>query len=304
MKKLISLFLAATLFVVCFVACKDAASTDAFHAAHVDSEVNQGQIEESTTEPKEEKIVSDEQEKSKPKETNKQETQQEDLIVPSKEDTVSKEQEKTESPKPEQHEASSNSSKVDSAVSDVQSELSDKEIHGDEAREQLTFVSNETFEIWLKKGSGSFEKERNDILQQATNQSFMYYALVGDLSRFGIPQNITYDLPFRRLCYRFVSDNQISLEIASCDTASGFDETYEKNKKRYSDNMNGYYAMMDDGITYYYTKGPNFTSILWRQFGRTHYAFVYQNRDKLEEIIPLLKLEQVTVNLNSDHVTQ
>ncbi len=90
-------------------------------------------------------------------------------------------------------------------------------------------------------------------------------------------------------------------------------DTYDIFVENVAKNTEWYYASVVDGITFYYTYIPsrkNF-SVVWKQYGKVMEAgckkvdldetTVHQ---KAQQLIPLIKIEQVTVPLNSDHVTQ
>ena len=56
---------------------------------------------------------------------------------------------------------------------------------------------------------------------------------------------------------------------------------------------------------YVYCKNTNGSyGIVWKQNGLYHSASLSSHTDQIEEILPLLKVERVSLQSNSDHVTQ
>ncbi len=182
-----------------------------------------------------------------------------------------------------------------------QNKPSADDIHGMPAlKDNPTFVSENAFKTWLTKGSGQFEEDRNTALQQAANQKFIYYRPSGDFSQYGSLTNIEYSATHQKLTYWIYQNKAPSVEISVYCMDSGWDEIYDK---LYSAGPDAFKHITYDGIEYHYFN-PKETLVIWEQFGTTHIAGIHQNKDQVEDIIPLLKLEQVTVPLNSDHVTQ
>lgn len=267
MKIMISILLAITVLALCFTACSESPAetkTDVKAVNNTESAVV-SQVEQPI--PEEEKA----EQNSAPVE---QQDQTNETSVPT-----------------EQPESTPNQSTVTIAPEDI---------HGDIAINNPTFVSEAALKAWLIQGSGRYEEERGNALQQANNQKFVYYRPSGDLSQYGALTSIEYDTMHQEVVYSYFQNGELAIEVFSYLTDSSWEDLYN-NFSAADPKM--FKHVTCDNIEYHYYS-PKHTTVIWEQFGYTHAAKVYQNKDKIEEIIPLLKLEQVTVNLNSDHVTQ
>jgi len=276
MKKALSVILAIMLFAVCFTACSESPAETKTDAKPVE---NANSVVVSQAEGSADDTVQPTPEASQPQQNSAPAQQQEQTNEPSL---------------PTQQPASTPNQPTTT--------VTPEEIHGDIAREYPTFVSEQALQTWLKQGSGQYEKERTDILQQANSQKFIYLRPACDLSQYGELTRIKANAVNQEISYYYQVNNSASIEIFSYWTNSA--EDLYLFFKDHAEKKGGIYSIEANDIQYYYVKGGAFSSVVWQQYGFTHSAFVHQNRDKIEEIIPLLKLEQVTVNLNSDHVTE
>ena len=297
MKKLLSIVIVCILLSSCFTACKIA---DNYTTPKTPTDVKQETteavsdflVEESTSDEKIANTVESEQES--PEDRNEetfvdQETQKQESAI---EDASSQISESAVLTKPKEESNNDDS-------------LTSEEIHGDATRDDPTFLSDETFVFWLKNGSDSFVDQRTDFLQQTVNQTFVYYRPANDLSSYGTFNLLECPVLGKRYRYYYSKNDQASIKIGVQCNDSTFEEMYIMAKERFENNQNGYRYMVHDGIEYYYyDAGSSMTLVYWQQFGETQFAHVYQNRDKIEEIIPLLELEQVTVKLNDDAVVK
>ncbi len=89
------------------------------------------------------------------------------------------------------------------------------------------------------------------------------------------------------------------------------DDTFKKEqflqgKQEYLQGKPARYSVTVDNIAYVYYYNEDFESavVYWEQFGKYHSANILRTPNQLDQILPLLKLEQVTVDLANDHVTQ
>jgi len=188
-----------------------------------------------------------------------------------------------------------------------------EEIHGDIAREYPTFVSEQALQTWLQKGSGAYETDRSNYLMQASKSNIVnYYHPSEDLIKLVSSNEIVLHTPSNTYIYQYIFDDGKELTL-SLNTAKipGFyesDESFLENKKQgYLMGEKGYQYYKDPktGIEFYWNDADyDTTQIAWMQYGLVQFASFTGHKDILDELLPYLALEQVTVNLNSDHVTQ
>ncbi len=280
MKKALSVILAIMLFAVCFTACSESPAETKTDAKPIDNapSVVVSQVEQPTPE------------EGQPQQNSAPAQQQEQT---------------NETSLPTQQPASTPNQPTTT--------VTPEKIHGDIGREYPTFVSEQALQTWLQKGSGAYEKDRSDYLMQASkSNSVVYYQPSEKLLDFVTLDSIELHTPSQIYSYRYLFDDGKSLTvIVRTAQIKGFfehDETYLNDKKQgYLNGQKGYgyYKDPQTGTEFYWDPADyNTTQIAWTQYGLIHSASVTGHADVLSQLIPHLVLEQVTVNLNSDHVTQ
>ncbi|MBR6548234.1 MAG: hypothetical protein IKT68_01695 [Clostridia bacterium] len=280
MKKYITFILLAGLLLSCFAGC------------------NQDEVDSTNVTPTE--VTSNDLTENQPEVQENKETQQDQSAVSQDSDAINDE-------KPDQNEA-----KQEPASNSVK--VNPTEIHGaDIAREYPTFVSEQALQTWLQKGSGAYETDRSDYLMQASKSNIVnYYHPSEDLIKLVSLNEIELHTPSNTYIYQYIFDDGKELTL-SLNTAKipGFyesDESFLENKKQgYLMGQKGYqyYKEPKTGIEFYWNYADyDTTQIAWMQYGLVQFASFTGHKDILDELLPYLVLEQVTVNLNSDHVTQ
>ena len=291
MKKLLSLLLTITLLAGCFAACNSQPVKDDSVAAPTAVEPTKEQVDDVVAESEEEQETDDKQQTEENKEpqeeikevepVTKKESQKQDKPVASK----------TEEKDPEEQE---------------ETKWTAEEIHGDEVRHDPTFLSVEAFEYWMKNGGDYYKDEHFDVLQQSKNQTFTYYRPVENFAPYGELSMFDCTGIGEQHHYYYTQEDRCVIEIAAyMYNDSEFEQSYMDAKENYKNGLKGNYCIISNGIEYYYSDGSSVAiAVYWQQFGKTQHAYIYQNRDKIKEIIPLLQLEQVTINLNSNQVVK
>ena len=173
----------------------------------------------------------------------------------------------------------------------------------DERIEYPTFTDEETMQNWFKGNvPGYFTNDRAVTLQQSKNQKIVYYRPTELLTQAGELINIEYDRGWY-VKYNYRTEAHCSITVLAC-LANHYDEFLQQDKEGYASGK--IERLIHNEIEYYYfvNQKSRETSVHWQQFGYTHMATIYNYQGNPDEIIPLLKLEQVTVPLNSDHVTE
>ncbi len=170
-----------------------------------------------------------------------------------------------------------------------------------------TFVSETALVSWIKNGSGKYESERANILQNAvTNQTIIYCSPTSSILEYVTLEQIEVVGNNLSLIYQYTFEDGNVLGIyPSRLTDTSWVDLYELRKQRYLYGEEDHGRIIANGIEYYYQFGAfESTMISWLQYGTAHSATIYGHRDQIDTLIPLLELEQVTVDLNNDHVTQ
>ncbi len=280
MKKALSVILAIMLFAVCFTACSESPAETKTDAKPIDNapSVVVSQVEQPTPE------------EGQPQQNSAPAQQQEQT---------------NETSLPTQQPASTPNQPTTT--------VTPEKIHGDIAREYPTFVSEQALQTWLQKGSGAYEKDRSDYLMQASKSNIVnYYHPSENLIKLVSLNEIELHTPSNTYIYQYIFDDGKELTL-SLNTAKipGFyesDESFLENKKQgYLMGQKGYqyYKEPKTGIEFYWNYADyDTTQIAWMQYGLVQFASFTGHKDILDELLPYLVLEQVTVNLNSDHVTE
>lgn len=179
-----------------------------------------------------------------------------------------------------------------------------------------TFTSLKDLKDWFQSGTQWAEDRANVMRQYTTDAITTYY-------RPSIPENhplftldyVEIHTPTGQIAYYYSfvdksideSLSGVGLSVAVLPTSY---DPYTTNYYKFLDCVNrseeGYSLVQADGIPFIcrYNKEFNSTRIYWMQNEVVHAAVIYGYHDQLDQIIPLLELEQVTVKLNNDQVVQ
>lgn len=190
--------------------------------------------------------------------------------------------------------------------------ITPEEIHGDIGREYPNFVSMDSLQTWLEFGSGAYESERRECLTQSSKGGMItFYQPSEELLKFVSLDQIEVHTPSQAYTfdYSFADGKKLSIVVENAQIPGFYENnaTYLDNKKQgYLTGKKGcgYYQDPQTGIEFYWDHGDFYTHIVWMQYGLVHRAMIAEHDDVLDNILPYLVLEQVTVPLNSDHVTQ
>ena len=293
MKKILMFTLCLVMIIACFTACKEAAEstepetkTDVSTPVVVDQQPQEeAQAEANVSEPaqEEEKVETDESE-------DEQEVVDSVSMVESK--SVDKNQ------KTEQTVTNDNDN--------------DKNTHEDIKQEYPTFKSEVALQKWLKGESDSFEEDRAIVLNNAKQENVVTYARPKISKDDNYSLNVTHietNQGVSTLCYSYApkikshSTSSISVFVRSHEVAA-LRESHEDAKKDANGEKEYYQSVRHGSIDYYYGYNPILDSfvIYWEQFGFIHSAIAEHVYEQIDQIIPLLELEQVTVKLNDDAV--
>ena len=297
MKKYITYILLACLLFSCFAGCKQTKTTP--------EEVTQTDVNETQAEVQEKTAVSEksEQFEEEAEPVTKKESQKQAV----KEETT-KESAKTPAAKKQSVSSKKEPATQSNPVTNqtVVSKIDPDDIHACVVESDPTFVSDEAFQIWLKQGSGKFETERSNYIQtNAKNQSITYYRLKNDLSQYvTIDYMESNEQHVATYVYKSHKNKYMTLNVGNADGES----LYEYFRKKAEENADGFSAVTDknnDVVFYVHHSDLSSVSVRWEQFGEFHSArFSQWDDDTVNDIIPLLVLEQVTINLNSDQVVK
>ena len=299
MKKYVVYILLTCLLLSCFAGCKQAETTP--------EEVTQTDVTQTQVEVQEDLVVAEESEQSEEEKEGEQSPSTVDKKQTVKEETVGQSTKTTATKKQSvstKKESTTQSKPV--ANQTVVSKVNPNDIHACVVESGPTFVSEEAFQIWLKQGSGKFETERSNYIQtNAKNQSITYYRLKNNLSQY-----VTLDYlesnehHIATYVYKSNKNEYMTLNVGNVDGES----LYKYYQKKAEENTDGYSAVTDKNnniVFYVHHSDLSSVSVRWEQFGKFHSVrFSQWNNDTVNEIIPLLALEQVTVNLNSDQVVK
>ncbi len=188
--------------------------------------------------------------------------------------------------------------------------------------EHPTFTTEAALQSWLKGNNTSyFANDRTQMMGTLSTNTAVTYrrpAIAANTAQSGYQLERISTYPSGNAIYfhyRSTTNPEEILEILPQN--DGFYnpalEMYEGAIERVEQNKEWNYSSVADGITFYYTYYPTKKNLAftWEQFGKIMKAScgkieldettVHQ---KAQQLIPLIKIEQVTVPLNSDHVTQ
>ena len=311
MKKYIIYILLTCLLLSCFAGCKqnevtptDVTPTDETQAKTIVTE----------TDTQKENSVSQEQPEASEEQSNLQEqsvtakkeaTAKKTTVTTRKEATAKKTTVTAQKEANTQSEPKSTSS-VTSKVVPVKKPIGNVTGYkSDEVVKLPTFTDEETMQNWFKGYVPDyFTEQRNATLQQNKNQKFVYYRPTKLLEQPGELNYIEYDQGwYVNYNYHASEYGYCTITVQAC-LANHYEQIFQWDKEAYAKGERE--RFIHDGIDYYYyvNEKTNALSVHWQQFGYTHMATIYNYQGKPEALIPLLKLDQVTINLNSDHVTQ
>ncbi|MBQ6819225.1 MAG: hypothetical protein IJP35_06435 [Clostridia bacterium] len=188
--------------------------------------------------------------------------------------------------------------------------------------EHPTFTTEAALQSWLK-GSNTeyFANDRTQMMGTLSANNKVTYrrpAIAANTAQSGYQLERISTYPSGNAIYfhyRSTTNLEEILEILPQN--DGFYnpalEMYEGAIERVEQNKEWNYSSVADGITFYYTYYPTKKNLAftWEQFGKIMKASCRKIdldettvHQKAQQLIPLIKIEQVTVPLNSDHVTQ
>ena len=187
-------------------------------------------------------------------------------------------------------------------------EIDPVKIHGDIAQNNPTFVSEQALQTWLQYGSGAYESERSQYLAQSKQAGKSdFYRLSKGIPPFlnlekielsGSSGDYTY------FCH-FEDGSFCNIAIDSGTTSELEEKLYNHTIELCQNKNEGSGVISIKGINFYYDeKAEQSMQIHWKQFDKFHSVSFKGNRDLLDDFVSYLVLEQVTVPLNSDHVTE
>ncbi len=177
-----------------------------------------------------------------------------------------------------------------------------------------SFTSVAGFKSWLQSG-GIEEEKRADLLNSVKNSStFSATAYcqpkIGDGNQMFQISKIDaypYSVIYR---YSFVKNSAVTgLKITTyvdanymTGIANIMEDTYAEIDSPETRVFDKYGFATVNGITYYYYHYPanDSTTIYWQINDNTYYAVYYGDYDQINEILPMLELEQVSYKINTD----
>ncbi len=200
-----------------------------------------------------------------------------------------------------------NKSPVSSTVSNIPNQ-SDKQQDGNPTElptyNPLTFTSVSQLEIFFQQGVAQ-NKEQEAALQTFHAQQNRYLRPIA-VKEWKL-QEIVAETSGMTYRYNFpVNKNDLQKEECDLKITVNYDdnESYNKLFDHIESNKSGVQLTVDN-IEYVYAPHVNNDgiTIVWKQFGITHAASLYSHTDQIETILPLLKIERVSLN-TTDLVTQ
>ncbi len=304
MKRTAILILCLVMIITCFTACKQDAKpttpeskTDVSTPAIVDQQ------------PKEE--VQAEADVSEPAQKEEKEPVQQSDDEQEETEPVSKVESKPTSKVESKPASKVEISPVDKTQKTEQTVSDDQNSYEEIKDDVPVFKSDVEFQKWLKGETISFEDARKVVLNTAKENAVTY-------ARPKISKDDNYrfneilveaNQGFSTICYRYVpkvknhSLSSVSIHAHSHDNAS-LRKSYEDAQKDANGEKEYYQYVRHGSIDYYleYNSVLDSFVIYWEQFGFIHTAIADHVYEQIEQILPLLELEQVTVKLNDDAV--
>ncbi len=295
MKKVLLYTLCMVMLLTCFTACKQDAKpttpeskTDVSTPAVVDQQPKeevQAEADETDQEPTEDAV----------------DKQVEDVVEDqevAKEPTVSKPAKPAVQSKPEEQ-------PIQNETVSTDTQQAAKDIHYDEAVDYPTFVSEDGFKVWLTKGSGLFEDERTNMLQQTNSQKFSYVhfsknkiaeVLSLDYLSLDTPLQISYE-------YHFLNSPDSTLRLT---VNSGTKDQLPGGYRLFAEYNTEPFCSKTIGVTQYNVYRLNqgdYLAYLLKD-GIYHSVNISNYSGDVEQLLSQLVIEKVTINLNSDLVTE
>ena len=180
--------------------------------------------------------------------------------------------------------------------------------------EYPSFTKESALKEWLLGNHADyFADKRGDMLSAMGNkETVVYYkpSIPANHSQFILKQ-INVHTPSSAMHYLYNGNDVLSAEltinVTTGSTAkfdSGFEEiykdikgVYEKTSNHYGEEVSGY-CYQQNGIEFFcsYDAVQQYWWIVWKQFDLYHYSTLHGHFDQIEEIIPLLYLQQVKVD--------
>lgn len=180
-----------------------------------------------------------------------------------------------------------------------------------------TFTGEGSLKNWLLgKNPEYFADDRGEVFSTMGNQGVVTYyrpSIPANHPLFMLSQ-INVHTPSGVMHYLYNGKDVLAAElvvgIANTNNGifkSSFEDTYNEIKDVYVNSttyspevVTGHYYQYK-GIDFYckYILEQQHTWIVWKQFGFAHYAVLHGRFDQIEEIIPLLYLQQVKVDNNA-----
>ncbi len=208
----------------------------------------------------------------------------------------------------------SDSSKVVSSQSvtkSKQDENSNSSYQCDIVIEHPTFTTEKELKNWfLGNGPASYEKDLPKALSALSDsKTLAYYRPLEALETKGFHlDKIEMQASTGNLTYTYGLKNSDAKLLVCADNSpdDAIQRAYKAILADYQAKLENASSYTHEGITYYcdYSPKAKQTIVLWKQFGYARMASVVGYDEPIEELIPLLKIEQVTLDLTSDKVTQ
>ena len=200
-----------------------------------------------------------------------------------------------------------NSVKSESKEEVMSFDTDDLQTEEDIIQEEVKFASEAELINWLKNQENPENQFSVDALATMQRENTITYLKpkVSEDSSLVELVEIGIDSASIHYCYRFLGEDTYSLTVFNCLT--DFDnEVYIRYQERVSNGKENYYYTEVNEIEYYYMRNEkeDATVIRWMQGDIPQVALLYGHFEQIDEILPLLELQQVTVQTNNDHVTQ
>lgn len=173
--------------------------------------------------------------------------------------------------------------------------------------EDPKFANLAEFEKWLKNQKNTenhFSADALTTMQQGNTLVYLKPNVLSENTSL-VFSRIKASADYLFYFYQF-ADSTDEFRVTVSLGGEDLQELYDLLKKNATEGKKDYYCTERNGITYYYKKQDlaDGTVFSWEQYGKTHAAKIAGHFEQIDEILPLLELQQVTVQTNNDHVTQ
>lgn len=176
-----------------------------------------------------------------------------------------------------------------------------------EIREYPTFSNEAAMKSWLLSKTDSTEERAHILSAISSNSTICYYRPNVGSSDVYVFQDVEVHTPSGTANYRYNYINeklpyeQCTLTVTVTWTAENTINGFNDLKQRLLKNEANCYTSTVDSIEYlyYHNVKSDATVIRWMQYGTEHAAILIGHFEQIDQVLPLLKLEKVTLRTDT-----